>query len=317
MLAQKIIIFLFTISILITGCTVYKNFHVTSEPTGVRVSRAGGVIGTTPFDMSAGAGDFLFCTPWYWAFYLEAESPYPGYPPIQKNIDPCHMIDNSMIHFDFRLPTKDSEPIMPPGSTGKTGTGFIIDESGIILTAYHVVENATDIKARLYDGSLINLELKAFARANDIAILIAKQQLQGALSIARSGDLRVGEEVYTIGYPVISVLGEEPKYSNGTISSLSGIQGDYSLLQISVPVHPGNSGGPLCNMNGEVVGIVTSTAAVEYFYGKTRTLPQNINWAIKIQYALPLLGQISSKQQPTSPKTLEDVRKGVCLIIAK
>jgi S1-C subfamily serine protease len=68
------------------------------------------------------------------------------------------------------------------------------------------------------------------------------------------------------------------------VSALSGIQDDASYFQMSVPILPGNSGGPVVNMHGEVVGIVTSTAVVEAFYALSGSLPQNVNWAPKSDY---------------------------------
>lgn len=312
------VIVLLLVLLCITGCTVHKLLHIESDPPGVKVSRAGGIVGTTPFDMTVPAGDIFFCTPWYWSFYLNAESPYKGYPSVQKQIDPCHILNDSIVHFDFKLQQAPRENVPPPRTSKKTGTGFVIANSGLILTAYHVVEGATNIEARLSDGSWVHVAIKSFARANDVAVLDAKTPLADALTIASEGSTTIGADVYTIGFPVVGVLGDEPKYSNGTISSLSGLQGDSTLFQVSVPVQPGNSGGPLCNTKGQVVGIITSSAAVEYFYGKTRTLPQNINWAIKIEYALPLLGPAIARERPGSieGKRIEDVRRGVCLIVA-
>jgi S1-C subfamily serine protease len=301
-----------------SGCAVYKQLHIESDPTGVRVSRAGAVIGITPFDVTVPAGDILFCSPWHWSFYLDAEFPQPGYPSVKKHIDPCKIPNDSVVHFDLRLQNGPKDKTPAPKIGKKTGTGFVIGSSGLILTAYHVVEGAANIQARLSDGSWVQLVIKSFARANDVAVLDAKRPLSDVLTIAPEDSTTVGADVYTIGFPVVGLLGDEPKYSNGTISSLSGLQGDSTLFQVSVPVQPGNSGGPLCNTKGQVIGIITSSAAVEYFYGKVGALPQNINWAIKIDYALPLLGPTVTRDRSDSieGKRMESVRRGVCLIVA-
>ncbi len=301
------------------GCAAYRQLHVTSEPAGVRVSRSGAVVGTTPFDMKVRAGDVV-CTPGYWAFSLEAESPYPGQAPIQKYIEPCSIPSQSTVHFNFFPPTSTPAPSLSPSEVSgvKTGTGFVVDNSGLVLTAYHVVEGATDIAAQMADGAWVSLSIRAFARSTDLAVLGAAHALMGALPIAHPNSVGLGDEVFTIGFPVVGLLGDQPKYSNGSISSLAGLQGDNSYLQVSVPVQPGNSGGPLCNERGEVVGVLTSTAAVDYFLGQTGTLPQNVNWAVKIEYALPLLGAMAQNgSSATATTALERTRDGVCLIVAK
>jgi S1-C subfamily serine protease len=99
----------------------------------------------------------------------------------------------------------------------------------------------------------------------------------------------MGDKVFTIGFPMSSVLGQEAKYSDGVVSALSGLKDAPSFLQITVPVQPGNSGGPLVNEKGEVVGIITSTAAILPFIKESGTLPQNINWAVKADYLRPLI----------------------------
>ncbi|MCH7708023.1 MAG: trypsin-like peptidase domain-containing protein, partial [Myxococcales bacterium] len=89
----------------------------------------------------------------------------------------------------------------------------------------------------------------------------------------------------TIGYPATTILGTEPKYTDGTISALSGPGGEASFMQTSVPVQPGSSGGPLLDEYGRVVGIITSTAAILPFISATGALPQNVNWAVKAEFA--------------------------------
>jgi S1-C subfamily serine protease len=128
--------------------------------------------------------------------------------------------------------------------------------------------------------------------------------------------------VYTVLFTpsVPELLGEAPKYSEGTVSSLTGIADEASLMQISVPLQPGNSGGPLLNEAGSVVGMTISGAGVEYFYMSTGTLPQNVNWAIKSEFILPLLPSVLSEQPAASDTTRDDVvervKRAVCLLRA-
>jgi len=110
--------------------------------------------------------------------------------------------------------------------------------------------------------------------------------------MSAENSLRVGQKVFTMGFPVPDVLGYEAKYSEGAISSLSGIKGVVSLIQMTVPIEPDNSGRPVSDESGHVLGVVTPTAAVQSFLKHTGTLPQNINWAVKREYLHPLLSGI-------------------------
>ena len=95
--------------VLATGCTKYKALTITSNPSGARVSKGGALVGTTPFQMEAGAGDYLFCSPWYWNFTLEAQ--LPGEAASSKSIEICAVPDGSTIHFDLVAPASPRPPI--------------------------------------------------------------------------------------------------------------------------------------------------------------------------------------------------------------
>jgi len=138
------------------------------------------------------------------------------------------------------------------------------------------------------------------------------------LTLAPNGSLALGLDVFTIGYPVTDILRDKPKYSEGTISALSGLNDDDSWIQVSAPIQPGNSGSPLVNENGQVVGIVTATAAVEKFFAVTGSLPQNINWAIKAEYARALIPEASSNLQPRNKQeAIAHTEKSVCRVIGR
>ncbi len=282
------------------GCAVHKTLLIKSEPEGITVSKGGGVIGTTPFSITVGAGDIFFCSPWYWSFDLEAGSQV-------KRIDPCNLADGSTVMFYFPE-YSNQKSNEPPKNAAKTGTGFLISRDGYIVTSYHVIEGAANISVSI-GGASFPAALKSFSKGTDIAVIKIDYNPQQFISV-ESDSMLLGEEVFTVGFPFPDLLGKNSKFSNGTISSLTGIQGDNSLFQISVPIQPGNSGGPLCNKKGHVIGIITSTAAVEYFYSKTGAIPQNVNWATKTEYIKPLLGGInidSGKKELTVKQVTECV----------
>ena len=105
-------------------------------------------------------------------------------------------------------------------------------------------------------------------------------------------DVKEGTSVYTVGYPMPSELGSRAKISEGIVNSQTGIEDDIRMFQMSVPIQPGNSGGPLLNSQGQVVGVVTSTLNNRYFLVKKGVVPQNVNFAVKINYALPLIQSV-------------------------
>jgi S1-C subfamily serine protease len=127
-----------------------------------------------------------------------------------------------------------------------------------------------------------------------------------------SSGIKLGRSVFTIGFPNIGFQGYSPKMTKGEINSLSGLQDDPRHWQISVPVQPGNSGGPLFDEAGNVVGVVLSKLDAIKVAKFTGDLPQNVNYAVKSIYALPLLEPFGANLAPesgasSSPKKLEDV----------
>lgn len=180
----------------------------------------------------------------------------------------------------------------------RIGTGFAISEDGHIATVYHVIKDAKTIKVYFSKDSFVSARVIHGDPVNDLALLKIGSPTPNFLQIAPMRSAKTGDRVFTIGFPVSSLLGQEAKYTEGVVSSLSGIQDTSSFLQITVPVQPGNSGGALVNEKGEVIGIITSTAAILPFIKESGTLPQNVNWAVKADYLRPLfeLPKIELKQ---------------------
>ncbi len=183
-----------------------------------------------------------------------------------------------------------------PSNTSK-GTGFCVSPEGHLITAYHVIKNAKLIRVYLSKDSFVIAEILHSDPVNDLAVLKIEDATPSFLTVAPMRSVKTGDRVFTMGFPVSSVLGQEAKYTEGVVSSLSGIQGSSSFLQITVPIQPGNSGSPLVNEKGEVVGIVTSTAAILPFIKESGSLPQNVNWAVKADYLRPLIELPKAEQK--------------------
>jgi S1-C subfamily serine protease len=163
-----------------------------------------------------------------------------------------------------------------------TGTAWPV-AAGYAVTNHHVVSGSQSVVLVDSRGGKIPATVVARDETHDVALLRVEQpdKLPPALPIAPGG-AHLGASVFTIGFPRIDVMGTSPKLSLGIISSINGVQDDPSSYQISVPIQPGNSGGPLLNMRGEVVGIITSMLGrVDSANGGSQPLP-NINYALKI-----------------------------------
>ena len=185
------------------------------------------------------------------------------------------------------------------------GTCFVASPDGIVITSQHVVDGKSEVRIRLAGGSEYSAKILHASRSNDIAILRIPISGSAYLPLAKPRSARAGDIVFTVGFPSSSVLGIQPKFTEGSISAMSGLMDEPTYMQVSIPIQPGNSGGPVVNQQGEVVGIVAATAAVESFYRATGSLPQNVNWAVKAEYAQLLF------DQPPKLSTISDRRMAI------
>ena len=206
------------------------------------------------------------------------------------------------------------------------GTGWPT-HSGYIMTNQHVINGKKKITVVSAAGEKFSATVLIEDKINDLAVLQVDHpdKLPPALPIANAS-ARTGSKVFTIGYPHPDVMGEKPKLTEGIVNALSGYMDDSRILQISVPVQAGNSGGPLLNMNGEVVGIVTAKLSAVKMFNWTGDLPQNVNYAIKASYITALLRSVKerstlTKMLPIKRADLESlssrIQNSVFLIIAE
>lgn len=223
------------------------------------------------------------------------------------------------------FPITSSEFANKNDNSKGSGSGFFITTNGIIATNAHVIEGSTNIEVIVanevgsftYKSKVVLIDNK-----NDVALLqIDDEKFKGLTSIpfGFNESAEVGSKVFTIGYPLNDVMGTNFKVTDGIISSKSGIADDIRYYQISVPLQPGNSGGPLFNKEGNVIGI-TSARLNSKAIG---TQVENVNYAIKCSYLLKLFNmlpnsnkvpsssQIASKELQEQVKVLKNY---VCLI---
>jgi S1-C subfamily serine protease len=163
-----------------------------------------------------------------------------------------------------------------------SGTGIFVTDEGHLITNAHVVKDCLEIRVGLGSGNFEVGSLAAKDPTNDLALLKvnAKPPKVGALRFG----VRVGENVEAFGYPLSQVLATSGNFTTGNVTALAG-----RFYQISAPVQPGNSGGPLLDENGNLVGIVTSKLNVWNEIKAQGDIPENVNFAIKASVAANFL----------------------------
>ncbi|MBP3535055.1 MAG: trypsin-like peptidase domain-containing protein, partial [Muribaculaceae bacterium] len=172
-----------------------------------------------------------------------------------------------------------------------SGTGFALSNN-FIATNYHVVENAKSISVKGINGEFIvsyNAEVVATDKFNDLALIrINDSRFNGFGDIpysVKTNIAEVGEDIFVLGYPMTATMGDEIKLTTGVISAKTGYQGDVSLYQISAPIQPGNSGGPLFDNNANIIGVVNAK----------HQGAENVGYAIKASYLRNLIESYTSQ----------------------
>ena len=180
-----------------------------------------------------------------------------------------------------------------PPKRGQSGTGVFVTTDGLILTAAHVVKGVSSIEIQtshgVKPGRLVKVDTK-----NDLALIKCEGKFQPA-PVKASRDVKLGQAVFTIGFPNVELQGVRPKMTRGEISGLAGLRDDPRQWQISVPVQPGNSGGPLYDEAGNVIGVIVAKLNAIKAAKFTGDLSQNVNYAVKSAPALQLLAPYIEK----------------------
>ncbi len=168
-----------------------------------------------------------------------------------------------------------------------TGSGFVVSTDGYIVTNHHVVDGANEIEVDLVrDGNVISYQCEVILKdeKSDLAVIKIKDEtfinFKSIPYTIQTKLEEVGTNVYALGYPfAMSTLGNELKYTEGSINARTGMDGNILAYQVSAPVQPGNSGGPLLDYDGNVIGVINS----KLFYA------DNVAFAVKANYILNLL----------------------------
>lgn len=177
-----------------------------------------------------------------------------------------------------------------------TGTGFFVSPDGYLVTNHHVIKDGRKFVVR--QGETVReATLVVVDATNDLAILKVDpgSSVFPYLPVQGAVDPTPGTDAFTIGFPDPDNLGLAPKTTKGSITALAGLGDDPRHYQMSVQIQPGNSGGPLIDEVGHVIGVTTLTANPLLLAEQKGYIPQNVNYAVKSSYLLELFKKVPGK----------------------
>lgn len=233
----------------------------------------------------------------------------------------------SMPHrFNPDVITKSKKRKVITGEWAGNGSGIIISKAGHIITNHHVIEDADDVEVEFIlndEVQKFNAEIVQSDKVNDLAIIkIVDVNFDGVKELPYNFTTRsvdVATEIFVLGYPMaLTLMGKDIKFTDGKISSKTGLDGDITSYTISAPILPGNSGGPLFDTKGNLIGINSA--------GLARGGYESVGYSIKTSYVSNLLDILpkridlpSSNQLQSLPLTeqIKEISKYVVLIKVK
>ena len=201
--------------------------------------------------------------------------------------------DGSPQDLYIKLYPTANDNIIQSGNQAKlaSGTGFGIASNGIIVTNYHVIDGAKTIKVRGVNSDfnkIYKAKVLVSDKNNDLALIQIDDYGFTSLGTIpytiKTGLAGVGENIFVLGYPLRATMGDGIKLTNGIVSSRTGFQGDITSYQISAPVQPGNSGGPLFDSQGNLIGIINAK----------HVGAENASYAVKTSYLTNLIDLLPS-----------------------
>ena len=211
---------------------------------------------------------------------------------------------------------RQKEPAEPVSS----GSGFLVSRDGGTVTNHHVVDGCAKVTVNRA-GTSHDAAVRAVDAGDDLALLEAPPGTGEAATFSESPRASLGEAVTVAGYPLHGLLSKELNVTSGNVSALAGLGDDAKRLQITAPVQPGNSGGPLLDGAGNVVGVVVSKLDAVRAAKLTGDIPQNVNFAIKgalVRGFLDIHG-IAYRRRPSNaklaPERLAELARGFTVAV--
>lgn len=220
---------------------------------------------------------------------------------VQKHLDKAKTVMKQAEDLNYPINKTSLQNIAKKEGKGQ-GTCFLISSEGYLITNFHCIENAAEITIKGIDGDFTTKYAAAVIASdpsNDLALLKLSNKNLKFPSIPfglKTVGVAQAEKIYALGYPKAVSMGEEVKITEGIISAKSGAQGDISKFQISAAVNPGNSGGPLIDEEGNVIGVI---------YAKS-TIAESAGYAIKASYLDTFLKNAEGFVYPAFINLLKD-----------
>ncbi|MCL2139253.1 MAG: serine protease [Treponema sp.] len=172
-----------------------------------------------------------------------------------------------------------------------TGTGFFAAENGLIVTCAHVIDPGSRITAKIagreYDAQVLFKNTDT-----DLAVLKINYKNSFHFRIINFAAVSLGDDVLVLGFPLSDILGTDIRLTSGIVSAKSGLYSDQTYFQMSAPIQPGNSGGPIFNKKFEVIGVAAQKLNEMAFLISSDVFPQNVNFGVKSNYINQLYGEI-------------------------
>ena len=180
-----------------------------------------------------------------------------------------------------------------------SGTGFAVTSNGVLVTNNHVIEGCENVRVHS-NGRVIDATVISRDPGNDLAVLKADFRPTAVFAL-RESNPQLMQDIYVAGYPFGVNLSSSVKVTKGIVSSLTGLGNNFSNIQIDAAIQPGNSGGPIFDDNGNVLGVAVATLDIEYALDRFDAIPQNTNFGIKANIVSNLLS--SNGIETTEPST--------------
>ncbi len=217
----------------------------------------------------------------------------------------------------FKPPINDSEQgftvqrfPFPPNVTIMGGSGFIVDSGRKVVTNRHVVEGGKEFAIRTGLGEMIKAKLVYISTTDDLAVLELDKPLPADRAIPSTNFVKpkVGRNVVVMGYPLWYMLGEgSPSLTNGVVSKRTGLKDDPSTFQVTAKVNKGNSGGPVFDMRGNVVGITVGKLDLKKISDDQGFLPEDVNFAIHVDRLPKIVGMTAATEESKSELSAEEL----------
>jgi S1-C subfamily serine protease len=163
----------------------------------------------------------------------------------------------------------------------RTGTGFVINAAGAAVTNYHVVQQCGAVSFQLNGEDTLSATVAASDPMNDLALLKVSGKPSAAAVFQDDERVHAGDDVIVFGYPLLGQLSSAGNLTKGSVTALSGLRDDTRFFQMSAPIQLGNSGGPVLNASGRVIGVVTAKLNAGQELKSSGDITQNVNFALK------------------------------------